>query len=155
MSHPSPQRFAERYESLADRDLAAMLAAEDVEEESGGLHALDRITCAVHRRWAHECIASPLHIIAVTGHRWCRTCQTMAMVSVDHLAGVVKVLCPRCWRAPASPATAQIIRTCEASLHAARRHSTPQRTRPSREADELRPPSWPAKTADRQPVAAA
>ena len=105
----------DRYADLPNRFLAAMLAREDAAEERG-LSALDRQTCRVHRRWVHECIASPLHVIVITGHRWCRDCEISAVVSVDELTGSVEVRCPGCLRVPDCAATRQIIRTCEASL---------------------------------------
>jgi hypothetical protein len=110
---------ANRYSDVPDRALAATLAAEDAAEHNG-LSPFERITCRTHRRWVHECVASPMHVVVVSGHRWCRDCHATAMVSVDQLLGTVKVLCPRCWRVPAGMATAQIVRTCRASLAAAR-----------------------------------
>lgn len=100
--------------------LAAALAEEDDAELLRELSPLDRITCTVHRRWVHECVASPLHVIVVTGHRWCRACQSPCTVAVDHLTCTVKVRCPVCWRVPVCAATDQIVRTCQASLAAAR-----------------------------------
>jgi methylphosphotriester-DNA--protein-cysteine methyltransferase len=110
---------ASRYSDVPDRPLAAALTAEDVAERNG-LSPFERTTCRTHRRWIHDCIASPMHVVMVSGYRWCRRCQTTAMVSVDHLLGTVQVLCPRCWRAPDSIATAQIVSACSASLAAAR-----------------------------------
>ena len=124
MTTTTPMRIVDptdEYADMADRFLAAALANEDAAEERG-LSPLDRQTCRIHRRWIHECIASPVHVIMITGHRWCRGCQTTAMVSVDHLSGSVKVRCPRCWRVPNNAATQQIIRTCEASFVSAGRH---------------------------------
>ncbi|WP_245645951.1 hypothetical protein [Pseudonocardia acaciae] len=103
---------------LADGRLAATLAAED-EAEDAGLDPLERITCRTHRRWLHHCISSPVHVIVVTGHRWCRSCQAEASVAVDELTGDVRVTCTRCGRVPVGRATRQIIRTCTASLAAA------------------------------------
>jgi hypothetical protein len=108
-----------RYSDVPDRALAAALAAEDAAEHDG-LSPFERLTCRTHRRWVHECVASPMHVVVVSGHRWCRDCQATAMVSVDQLLGTVKVLCPRCRRAPEGIGTAQIVRTCRASLAAAR-----------------------------------
>lgn len=112
--------YAARYHDLGDRGLAAKLVAEDAAEEHDGLSPHERITCHTHRRWVHECISSPLHVIIVTGHRWCRRCEREAAVAVDELTGTVQVTCVRCHRVPDSPATRQIVRTCRASLAAAR-----------------------------------
>jgi hypothetical protein len=102
----------------ARRRLAERLAAEDA-AESRGLSPFERTTCGVHRRWIHDCVSSPLHVVAVAGYRWCRRCAAVATVGVDHLAGTVTVRCTRCERPPDTPATAQIIRVCRASLAAA------------------------------------
>ena len=77
-----------RYADLADRRLASTLSTEDIAEENG-LNPLERITCRLHRRWLHHCISSPAHVIAVTGHRWCRSCQCAVTVAVDELTGDV------------------------------------------------------------------
>ncbi|WP_436501756.1 hypothetical protein [Actinokineospora sp. HUAS TT18] len=106
---------------LAGRRLAVTLAAEDRAEVEHGLSPHERITCRLHRRWAHECIASPQHVIPVTGHRWCDECRTAVTVAVDEWRGRVALACPRCHRTPATRATEQIIRTCQASLRAAHR----------------------------------
>lgn len=116
--------YAARYRDLGDRRLAAKLVAEDAAEERDGLSPHERITCHTHRRWVHECISSPLHVIVVTGHRWCRRCEREALVAVDELTGAVRVSCARCRRVPDSPATRQIVRTCRASLAAAREART-------------------------------
>lgn len=107
------------YPDVADRRLADVLVAEDAAQRAG-LSPFERITCRVHRRWVHECIASPLHVVAVSGHRWCEECALPAVVSVDQLLGDVEVRCPQCRCVPASVATEQIVRTCQASLRAAR-----------------------------------
>jgi hypothetical protein len=112
--------YAARYHDLADRRLAAKLMVEDRAEERDGLSPHERLTCHTHRRWVHECISSPLHVIVITGHRYCRRCEREAAVAVDELAGTVRVSCVRCHRVPDSPATRQIVRTCRASLAAAR-----------------------------------
>ncbi|WP_436498153.1 hypothetical protein [Actinokineospora sp. HUAS TT18] len=106
---------------LAGRRLAPTLAAEDRAEHERGLSPHERITCRLHRRWAHECIASPQHVIPVTGHRWCDDCATAVTVAVDELDGRVALACPRCHRTPSTRATEQIVRTCQASLGAAGR----------------------------------
>ncbi|WP_233520340.1 hypothetical protein [Prauserella sp. PE36] len=106
------------YAGLRDRALAQTLTAEDAAEPNG-LDPLERLTCRTHRRWVHECIASPQHVFVVTGHRWCRDCSTAANVAVDQLTWHVSVSCPRCGRSPEGAATRQIVRTCRASMAAA------------------------------------
>ncbi|GAA2805718.1 hypothetical protein [Saccharopolyspora taberi] len=112
-------RFGERYADVRDRRLADTLVVEDAAEENEELQALERTSCHVHRRWAHECVHSPVHVIVVTGHRWCRSCEAEASVAVDEVSGSVEVICTRCRRTPDTAATRQIIRTCRASLAAA------------------------------------
>jgi hypothetical protein len=112
-------RFGQRYADLRDRRLADMLIAEDAAEDREELPALERISCHVHRRWAHECISSPMHVIAITGHRWCRQCEAEATVAVDELTGDLSVVCTRCRKSPDTPATKQILRVCRKSLAAA------------------------------------
>ncbi|MGW5642479.1 hypothetical protein ACWEV3_14375 [Saccharopolyspora sp. NPDC003752] len=118
---PSPApadalRFGGRYEDLRDDHLAHTLIREDAAVEREELSPHERLSCHVHRRWAHECISSPVHVIAVTGHRWCRSCDAEASVAVDEVSGAVSVVCTRCRTTPDSAATRQILRTCRASL---------------------------------------
>jgi hypothetical protein len=101
--------------------LASKLAAEDNAEDQDGLSPHERLTCRLHRRWAHQCIASPAHVIPVTGHRWCRGCRTSTSVAVDELSATVTLTCRRCGQASATRAAQQIIRSCQASIGAARR----------------------------------
>lgn len=101
--------------------LTVTLADENASEERAELSPHERLTCRLHRRWAHQCIASPVHVIPVTGHRWCRTCETSTGVAVDELSGTVALACGRCGDAPATLAARQIITTCQASMAAARR----------------------------------
>jgi len=108
----------ERYADLADRRLAAALSTEDVAEERG-MDPLERATCWTHRRWLHHCVSSPLHVIIVTGHRWCRRCMCAVNVAVDQLTGDVALSCPKCHEAPANAANRQLVRCCRASLAAA------------------------------------
>lgn len=108
-----------RYADVRDQRLAATLTAEDLAEYAG-LDPFERLTCRTHRRWVHECISAQAHVIIVTGHRWCRDCDCAATVALDHLTWHVAVTCPACGQAPRGPATRQIIRTCRASLAAAR-----------------------------------
>ncbi|UOX90609.1 hypothetical protein MUY14_08280 [Amycolatopsis sp. FBCC-B4732] len=110
-----------RYADVADRRLARTLTAEDQSEEDG-LDALERVTCRTHRRWLHDCVASPLHVVIVTGTRWCRACECALNVAVDQLAGDVSVHCPSCGETPATRATRQLVRACRASLAAAHDH---------------------------------
>ncbi|MGH3432955.1 MAG: hypothetical protein ACRDQB_08985 [Thermocrispum sp.] len=109
----------QRYADLRDRALATALAADDA-AELDGLNPLERLTCRTHRRWVHQCVHSAQHVIVVTGHRWCRECEHPADVSVDELTWAVAVTCPKCGVAPAGPATRQVVRTCRASMAAAR-----------------------------------
>lgn len=106
-----------RYADLRDPELAATLAAEDA-AESAGADPLERLTCRTHRRWVHQCVHSPQHVIVVTGHRWCRSCEHPADVAVDELTWTVSVTCPKCRRSPQGNATRQIARTCRASMAA-------------------------------------
>ncbi|PXY30892.1 hypothetical protein [Prauserella muralis] len=107
------------YADVRDRRLAETLTAEDAAELTG-FDPLERLTCRTHRRWVHECISSRLHVFAVTGHRWCRRCASEASVAVDELTWQVRVSCQRCGQAPEGAATRQIVRTCRASMAAAR-----------------------------------
>ena len=108
-----------RYTDLRDRRLAAALSTEDLIEAEDGLDPLERTTCWTHRRWLHQCISSPLHVIQVTGHRWCRDCSCAVSVAVDELIGDVRLTCPRCGRTPDTRASRQIMRACRASFAAA------------------------------------
>jgi len=121
----------ERYADLADRRLATALSTEDAAEEAGSLDPLERSTCYTHRRWLHHCVSSPLHVIVVTGHRWCRRCSCAVNVSIDQLTGDVALTCPRCHEMPRGAANRQLVRCCRASLAAA--HDDPA-VRPLREA---------------------
>ena len=117
-----PRNAAEQtmspYAELRDRRLAAILEGEDVAEDAG-LDPFERISCRIHRRWLHQCIHSPVHVVQVSGHRWCRPCDAQAAVAVDELTGDVRVSCTRCGRTPPGRASRQIVRTCTASLAAA------------------------------------
>jgi hypothetical protein len=108
--------FADRYRDLTDRRLAARLAAEDLAEENEELSPHERVTCRLHRRWAHHCVSSPQHAIAVTGHRWCRRCEVALNVAVDELAGTVALTCVRCRLPGSGVANRQVIRSCQASI---------------------------------------
>jgi hypothetical protein len=112
------QLVSDQYVDLRDRRLATMLSAEDA-AEIDGLDPLERITCGLHRKWIHRCAHSPLHVIPVTGHRWCRDCSSATEILVDELTGTIQVSCPRCHQTPNPRATKQIVRTCRASLAAA------------------------------------
>ena len=108
-----------RYATLRDRRLAETLSEEDL-AELDDLDPLERLTCRTHKRWVHECVSSASHVFMVTGHRWCRRCECAANVAIDQLTWTVTVTCPRCGKTPESAATRQIVRTCRASLAAAR-----------------------------------
>jgi hypothetical protein len=112
-------RVAERYADLRDLRLAVALSTEDALEEAGGLDPLERTTCYAHRRWLHDCVSSPLHVIIVTGHRWCRRCECAVNVAVDQLTGGVTLTCPRCRRMPPGAANRQLVRCCRTSMAAA------------------------------------
>jgi hypothetical protein len=79
------------------------------------VEAIEVITCRAHMSWAHRCIASPLHVIVVTGHRWCRRCEKAMVVAVDELTGSVDVACTWCGDTP-DHGDPSIVRTCWASL---------------------------------------
>jgi hypothetical protein len=49
--------------------LIATLVEEDHAEDDGVLAPDDRLTCHVHGRWIHQCVASPVHVNPVTRHR--------------------------------------------------------------------------------------
>ena len=120
-----PTDRTERGTACQRSTLSAILVDEDVAEEYRGLSPHDRVTCPVHRRWAHQCASSPAHAIRVTGHRWCRTCDTPVTIAVDELTGSVALTCPGCRRAPNSAANRQLLRSCRASLDAARQDRSP------------------------------
>src|SRR5690348_15640501 len=65
--HRAAASASRRSADLTDRSLAAKLAAEDAAVETG-LSPFERLTCPAHRRWIHQCIASPEHASPVTGH---------------------------------------------------------------------------------------
>ncbi|MFC3456501.1 hypothetical protein [Amycolatopsis speibonae] len=100
--------------------LQARLAFEDRVEDMGVLDADDRVTCHVHGRWIHQCVASPIHVNPVTRHRWCRDCERALTVVIDELAGVVTMNCSRCGGG-VSGATAHLLTACRASLRASGR----------------------------------
>jgi hypothetical protein len=107
-----------RYADLSDRRLAITLSVEDDAVESG-LDPFERTTCRIHRRWLHHCISSPVHVVQITGHRWCTDCEAPASVAVDELMGDVRLICTRRGNTPAGRASRQIVRVCMASLAAA------------------------------------
>ena len=119
---PAPVPVHERYADLADRRLAAALSTEDAAEETGH-DPLERTTCYTHRRWLHHCVSSPLHVIVVTGHRWCRRCECAVNVAIDQLTGDVALTCPKCHEMPTGAANRQLVRCCRASIAAA--HDAP------------------------------
>lgn len=105
--------------SLPANVLAAVLAEEDAAELAGA-SPFGRTTCRFHHRWIHECVWSPVHVYAIAGFRWCTGCATPANVAVDHLLMTVTVTCPRCLGEVRNPATAQLVRACEAGLRISR-----------------------------------
>lgn len=113
------------YSEVPDPALAAMLTAEDAAEEDG-LSPFERTTCRTHRRWVHQCISSPAHVVVVTGHRWCRGCRAVASVAIDELSGSVTVVCQRCKQPPRGLGTRQITNSCRASIARSRQsaHTT-------------------------------
>jgi len=119
--------FTDRYRDVTDRRLAARLAAEDLAEEAEELSPHERVTCRLHRRWIHQCVSSPQHAIAVTGHRWCRRCEAALNVAVDELTGTVALTCARCRLPGSGPANRQVVRTCRASIAAFRAVDEPVR----------------------------
>ena len=97
--------------------LVDALAAEDHAEDTGWLDPLDRLTCRVHRRWIHECAHSDLHVIEVTGHRWCRPCRSPLEVVVDETTA--SLVCPMCGTGtPDTAANRQVVRACRTSIAA-------------------------------------
>ncbi|MGH3520038.1 MAG: hypothetical protein ACRDQ7_22155 [Haloechinothrix sp.] len=103
------------------RGLETLLVQEDAAEERGQVSPHERITCRVHRRWIHQCVGSPLHVIPVTGHRWCRRCETAVGIVVDEVRGTVAMSCRGCGDVPTTLASRQIVRACLGSF-AAWRH---------------------------------
>ncbi|WP_284748700.1 hypothetical protein [Amycolatopsis sp. RTGN1] len=121
---PATLGSRDRYADLDDRRLAAILAAEDTAEEHG-LNPHTRSTCYVHRCWAHQCVGSPLHVLVVTGHRWCRRCECPVDVAVDETPpGAVHLYCPRCGQA-GSAANREVRQACRTSLSAMHGGDTP------------------------------
>jgi hypothetical protein len=107
-----------RYDRMRDRRLAATLGAEDVAEDAG-LDPFERLSCRIRLRWLHHCIHSAVHVVQVSGYRWCRSCQSHAVVAADELTGDIRVICSCCGQTPPGRASRQIIRTCTASIAAA------------------------------------
>jgi hypothetical protein len=103
--------------------MKSTLTAEDLAEDAGRLAPDDRLTCHVHGRWIHQCVASPVHVNQVTRHRWCRDCATELSVAVDEWAGTVAMSCRRCGRG-GSAATSRLVDACHASLATAARRLT-------------------------------
>ena len=95
--------------------LARRLEAEDQDEEAGRLSPDNRLTCHVHQRWIHQCVASPVHVHPVTRHRWCRASARPLTVVIDVLACTVAMTCPACG-AGSSAATTRLVAACRASL---------------------------------------
>lgn len=129
----SDSRLPSRRDSDCLRSaLATVLAREDPDEEHAGLSPHDRLTCPLHRRWVHQCVSSPVHAIRVTGHRWCRACDTAVAIAVDELAESVNLTCPNCRQFPASAVNRQVLRSCRASIIGAQQNRFPLATVPRR-----------------------
>ncbi|MEV4313085.1 hypothetical protein [Actinocrispum sp. NPDC049592] len=107
----------DRYGDLADRHLAAILAAEDTAERHG-FNPHVRSTCALHRCWIHECISDPAHVLPETGHRWCEDCESPVDVVVS--PGFVRLRCAGCGTEPDSAANREVLHACRTSLAAVR-----------------------------------
>lgn len=103
--------------------LSDHLAREDAAEDARTLSPDDRTTCPLHRRWIHQCVASPTHVNAVTRHRWCRQCAVPLTVTVDEIARTVTMVCPSCGDG-GSPATTRLVSACCASLGEASNHTS-------------------------------
>jgi hypothetical protein len=95
--------------------LARRLVTEDRAEDAGLLHPDDRLTCHVHGRWIHQCVASSTHVNQVTRHRWCRACESVVTVVVDEVARTVLMACPRCGNGR-SAATKRLMKACSTSI---------------------------------------
>lgn len=106
--------------------LAATLAQEDHVEDAGGLDPTDRVTCRTHRRWLHDCVASPVHTNPAIGYRWCRRCDHQALVAVDELVGAVTIRCELCGSVPHSRANQELVELCRRSLALARSGRFPE-----------------------------
>ncbi|HEY3262664.1 MAG TPA: hypothetical protein VGJ95_20775 [Pseudonocardiaceae bacterium] len=153
------QQFDRVSAAPADRsadDVSTVLSREDMAEATGRASGPERLTCRIHRRWVHQCIGSPVHVIPVTGYRWCRNCACPVTVTVDERSGTVTLSCPGCGTPAPTWASRQVVRSCRASLAASRTAADrrPQQTPggPGRPAARPRPPD---STADRGPQMAA
>lgn len=102
-------------DEVVDSTVVAVLAAEDLAEELG-LDPHARVTCPLHRCWMHQCVSAPDHVIAVTGHRWCRSCARPLEVVVDDAS--VDLYCPSCGSAADTVANRQLVRACRTSIAA-------------------------------------
>lgn len=101
-----------------DSTVVSVLAAEDLAEELG-LDPHARVTCSLHRCWMHQCVSAPDHVIAVTGHRWCRSCARALEVVVDEkTTRTVHLYCPSCGAAADTVANRQLVRACHTSIAA-------------------------------------
>src|SRR3954453_21735250 len=101
------------------RSLPVLLATEDDAEDVGLLAPDDRLTCHVHGRWIHQCVASPTHVSPVTRHRWGGGCRTDRRRAVDELSVAVSMTGPRCGHG-GTAATTRLPEACRASLAAER-----------------------------------
>lgn len=113
-------RTPDRSGEVEDPRLAAILAAEDIAEEHG-MSPHVRSTCYVHQCWIHECISDPLHVLIVTGHRWCRLCDHVVEVEIDEAyPDSVELRCDGCGVPPDSIANREVLFACRTSLAAMR-----------------------------------
>jgi hypothetical protein len=108
-----------RLSVVSATDMVTRLAIEDQAEDAGLVQPDQRLTCPVHRRWIHQCVASPVHVNQVTRHRWCRRCGCALPVVVDELTATITIRCPNC-EAGGSAATDRLVAACERSIAAAR-----------------------------------
>ena len=112
-------RVASKLRTESVPSLATVLENED-RAECDGLSPFERITCRLHRRWVHDCVASPAHVVAVAGCRWCDDCAAPATVTVDHLSRTVVVSCDSCGCRLDAGLNGQLQRVCQRSLEASR-----------------------------------
>jgi hypothetical protein len=70
-------------------------------------------------------VGHSLHVLVVTGHRWCRRCECPVDVAVDETPpGAVHLYCPRCGQAD-SAANREVRQACRTSLSAMHGGDTP------------------------------
>jgi hypothetical protein len=105
-------------DETADSTVVAVLAAEDLAEELG-LDPHARVTCPLHRCWLHQCVSAPDHVIALTGHRWCRPCRRPLEVVVDETTTrSIYLYCPECGGTADNAANRRLAQACATSIAA-------------------------------------